>query len=76
MMLQYYPETDMLYIQLGGVASAGSREVAPGIVLDFDAQDRVVGIEIEDASRFTDLTRLDLQAIPLASLLFERMAVA
>jgi uncharacterized protein YuzE len=31
--------------------STDSEEVAPGIVLDFDENNRVVGIEIEDASK-------------------------
>ncbi len=37
MIFQYYPETDMLYIKLSMGVSMESEEVAPGIVLDFDA---------------------------------------
>ena len=36
MRFQYYPETDSLYIDLAERPSADSREIAPGVVLDFD----------------------------------------
>jgi len=52
MKFQYYSETDMLYIKLSMGMSMESEEVAPGIVLDFDASNKVIGIEIEDASRW------------------------
>jgi len=39
----------MLYIRLMDAESVESEEVAQGIVLDFDQDNRVVGIEIEDA---------------------------
>lgn len=37
---------------------------------------QIVGVEIEDAAKWFDLSRLEVKAIPLASLLFtERVAV-
>ena len=68
MILQYHPDTDMLHIQLATGVSTESEEVAPGIVLDFDAHNRVIGIEIEEASTFIDLSRLDLSSLPVANL--------
>jgi uncharacterized protein YuzE len=68
MIFEYYPDTDMLYIKLATGVSTESEEVAPGIVLDFDEHNRVIGIEIEEASTFTDLSRLDLSALPVANL--------
>ena len=68
MILEYHPDTDMLYIKLAAGVSTESEEVAPGIVLDFDERDQVIGIEIEDASTFIDLSRLDLSALPIANL--------
>ena len=38
MKFHYYPETDSLYIELSEKASVDSTEVAPGVVLDFDAE--------------------------------------
>jgi uncharacterized protein YuzE len=76
MIFQYYPDTDMLYIQLTTGVSTESEEVAPGIVLDFDERNQVIGIEIEDASTFIDLSRLELSALPIANLvLSERVPV-
>jgi len=66
----------MLYIQLATGVSTESEEVEPGIVLDFDEHNRVIGIEIEDASTFIDLSRLELSALPIANLILsERVPV-
>ena len=76
MIFQYYPDTDMLYIKLATGVSTESEEVAPGIVLDFDERNQIIGIEIEDASTFIDLSRLELLALPIANLtLSERVPV-
>ena len=68
MIFEYHPDTDMLYIKLAVGVSTESDEVAPGIVLDSDEHNQVIGIEIEDASTFIDLSRLDLSALPVANL--------
>jgi len=72
MIFEYSPETDMLYIKLAAGVSTESEEVAPGIVLDFDERNQVIGIEIEDASAFIDLSRLDVSALPIANLTLSR----
>jgi len=46
MKLTYDSQVDAAYIKLGEAEVADSEEVRPGIVVDYDAQDRVVGIEI------------------------------
>ena len=74
MIFEYYPETDMLYIKLIEGVSTESEEVAPGVVLDFDEHDRVIGIEIEDASKIIDLSRLELRALPIAHLILNERA--
>ena len=50
MEIQYDADSDMLYIGLFKRPSVESEEVAPGVVLDYDAENRVVGIEITDGS--------------------------
>ena len=72
MKLEYHRESDMLYIQWMPGTSSESEEVSPGVVLDYDAQNRVVGIEIEDASRKIDLTRLEINALPLLNLVLHQ----
>lgn len=69
MKFHYYPETDSLYIDLSDRVSADSREVAPGVVLDFDADGHLVGIDIDHASQIADLSRLEAEALPVTRLL-------
>jgi len=76
MVFEYYPDTDMLYIRLVEGISTDSEEVAPGVVLDFDEHNRVIGVEIEDASRFIDLSRLELKALPVANLILSERVPA
>lgn len=64
MKFHYYPETDSLYIDLAARESVDSNEVAPGVVLDFDAHGRLVGIDIDHASEIVDLSRLEAEALP------------
>jgi uncharacterized protein YuzE len=65
MKLHYYPETDSLYIELAETPGATTEEVRPGVVLDFDAEGRLVGIDIEDASRVINLRRLEVESLPV-----------
>jgi uncharacterized protein YuzE len=46
----YDPEADAMFVWFGPEdgKSTGTQEVAPGIMLDFDADGRVIGIEILD----------------------------
>ncbi len=52
----YDPEADAMFIWLApeSAKSAETREVAPGVILDFDAVGRLIGIEVMDVrSRVT-----------------------
>jgi len=64
MKLNYYRDTDSLYIDLSAKASAESREISDGIVLDYDAEGNLVGIDIDNASRKIDLKEVILSKIP------------
>jgi len=64
MKLHYYPETDSLYIDLNSKPSADSREVARGLVIDFDAEGNIVGIDIDHASQKLDLKSLETVSLP------------
>lgn len=76
MVFEYYVDTDMLYIRLADGISIESEEVAPGVVLDFDEANRLLGVEVEDASKLVDLSRLELQALPIANILFRERVPA
>jgi uncharacterized protein YuzE len=64
MKLNYYPETDSLYIDLSEKASAESREISEGVVLDYDAEGNLVGIDIDNASKKVQLKELSLKKLP------------
>ncbi len=68
MEIQYDDASDMLYIGLHSRASVESEEIAPGIVLDYDEDNSVVGIEITDGSKLADLTQLEVQGLATALL--------
>ena len=64
MKLNYYADTDSLYIDLSERPSAESREITEGVVLDYDAEGNLVGIDIDNASRKVDLKKLTLNKLP------------
>ncbi|MBN1795448.1 MAG: DUF2283 domain-containing protein [Sedimentisphaerales bacterium] len=64
MKLNYYPDTDSLYIDLVERQSTESKEVSEGIVLDYDKNGDLVGIDIDNASKKLDLKKLILNKLP------------
>jgi uncharacterized protein YuzE len=54
-----------MYIDLSAKSSVESKEVSPGVVLDFDADGNIVGIDIDNASKKLDLSELILNRIPI-----------
>ena len=54
-----------MYIDLSEKKSSESREVSPGVVLDYDDEDNLVGIDIDNASLKLDLKELILNKIPI-----------
>ncbi len=67
MKLHYYPETDSLYIDLNTKPSSDSREVAECVVVDFDEDGHIVGIDIEHASTTLDLRTPEMEDLPAQS---------
>lgn len=64
MKLNYYPETDSLYIDLSSKTSVDSIEVSEGVVLDYDADGNLTGIDIDNARNKIDLHEVILSKIP------------
>ena len=65
MKFNYYPETDSLYISLSDNSSVDSQEIIPNIVLDFDIEGKLVGIDIDQASQTVDLSKLEVESLPI-----------
>lgn len=64
MKLQYYPETDSFYIDFSSKTSAWSKEISEGVVLDYDADGALVGMDIDNASHKLDFKELILSKLP------------
>ena len=64
MKLNYYPETDSLYIDLSEKSSVESKEISEGVVLDYDAEGNLVGIDIDNTSTKVQLKELTLRKLP------------
>jgi uncharacterized protein YuzE len=63
--LNYFEDTGSLYIDLSHKQSTESQEVSEGVVLDYDAEGNLVGIDIDHASRKLNLRELVTSHIPL-----------
>lgn len=64
MKLNYHPDTDSLYIDLSERPSVESREISEGVVLDYDSDGRLVGIDIDNASQKVEMEKFVLSRLP------------
>ncbi len=64
MRIEYFLETDSLYIDLADRPGTDTREIEEGIVLDVDEHGRAVGLDIDQASKHLDLKTLSLKKLP------------
>lgn len=67
MKLHCYLETDSLYIELKAGPGTETREIGSGVNADFDAEGRIVGLDIDGASKL-DLATLEVIGVPLTAL--------
>jgi DNA-binding transcriptional regulator YiaG len=63
----YDQASDSLYLTIADRKYADSLEAAPGVVLDFDTAGRLIGIDLEHASKTVDVADLTLHAEPSPS---------
>jgi uncharacterized protein YuzE len=67
MRLKVDQNADALYLTLGDEPAHRTEEVSPGIIVDYDAEGRVVGIEMLYLSKRAptlDLRRFLFEAVP------------
>ena len=70
MKLKVDQQADALYLSLTEVPASRSEEVSPGIIVDYDEQDRVVGVEMLYLSKRapdTEIHRLLFESVPQAN---------
>ncbi|MBI4650557.1 DUF2283 domain-containing protein [Candidatus Desantisbacteria bacterium] len=64
MKLNYYPDTDSLYIDLSEKKSVDSVEISDGVVVDYDSKGNIVGIDIDNASKKLSIKKLEINKLP------------
>lgn len=74
MRVYYDKEVDALYIKLGGQKPDGAVELAEGVNLDTTEKDKIVGIEILDASKRIDLKTILTYELGLDAKLIKKSA--
>ncbi len=67
MKLNYYPDTDSLYIDLSEKVSTESQEISEGVVVDYDSEGNIVGLDIDNASKKLNLSELVITKMPIVS---------
>jgi uncharacterized protein YuzE len=71
MKIYYDSEVDALYLKLGDETPEGVIEIAEGVNLDTTSLEKIVGIEILNASK-----KLDLKTIPTYTLELDKDLIA
>ena len=64
MTLNYDSSTDSPYIDLSSKPNSDSREISEGIVLDYDVDGNLTGVEIDKPSNNVDLEKIVLNKVP------------
>ena len=67
MKVYYDDEVDALYLKLGDEAPEGVVEISEGVNLDTTSEDKIIGIEILNASK-----KIDLKTVLSYTLEFEK----
>jgi uncharacterized protein YuzE len=70
MKLKVDQQADALYLSLSEAPASRSEEVSPGIIVDYDEQDRVVGVEMLYLSKRApgaEIHRLLFESVPQTS---------
>ena len=70
MRLKVDQKADALYLSLSDAPASRSEEVSPGIIVDYDDQDHVVGVEMLYLSKRapdTEIHRLLFESVPQAN---------
>ena len=66
--IQYFADTDTLYILLSSSVSTSSQQLAADVVFDFGGNGQPVGIEIEDINKTLSRSGLAMLSLPVEDL--------
>ncbi|MCD6472410.1 DUF2283 domain-containing protein [Candidatus Aerophobetes bacterium] len=68
MRIEFDQEADALYVQIHETYVAHVKEIEEGVIIDFDEDRKIIGMEILDVTRrfpLKDLTNLNIENFPL-----------
>jgi uncharacterized protein YuzE len=68
MKIEYSKQADAIYVYFKEDAVARSKEIEDGVVIDFDKEGQLIGIEVLDVSqRFTlsDIVNVNIENLPV-----------
>lgn len=68
MKIEYSKEADALYVHFREAIVAKSREIEEGVVIDFDINGHIIGVEILDASQRLqpgELVNVSIENLPV-----------
>jgi uncharacterized protein YuzE len=68
MKIEYFAETDTLYIDIKETTSVESKEISNGILLDYDVNGNLTGIEIDNAKNVVNLSKFEAKSLPITDL--------
>ena len=70
MNFHYDKQSDSLYIELSTKPSFDAEEVSEGVVVDYDKDGHIVGLDIEYASKHLDISRIHVEGFsPIVDML-------
>jgi uncharacterized protein YuzE len=64
MKFNYYKETDSLYVEFSDKPSAYTEEAQNGILIDYDKDHKIVGLDIDQASNLINMRELIFHGLP------------
>jgi uncharacterized protein YuzE len=65
MKIQYFKDTDTLYIEFKESQVAETKDLDENTLLDFDRDGNICGITVEHASQRVDIPRLSYEQVPV-----------
>lgn len=68
MKIEYSKEADAIYVYFKETHVAKSKEIEDGVVVDFDADGQLIGIEVLDASQrysLADIVNVNIENLPV-----------
>ena len=68
MKIEYSKEADAIYVYFKEEYVSKSKEIEDGVVIDFDANGQLIGIEVLDVSQrfsLSDIVNVNIENLPL-----------